>query len=238
MRAFNILLVDDEEFAIRGIEMGLDWERLSVEKIYKAHNMETAVRMLGTYAIDIVVTDIDMPNGSGLDLVAWIKEHCQDVVCIFYTGYADFHYAQAAVRLGVEDYLLKPVPYGELEDLLERVERKILSRDESKKMSQVWDDISKEDDENIIAAVKRCITENIDTESSRDYLAACVNVTPNYLFRLFKKKEGISLTEFIVKKRIAIAKQLLSEDQSAYYSYFRASRDFLPVLLYKAFQGS
>ena len=49
MRDFSILLVDDEELALTGLENGIEWEAVNVSKIYKSHSKDTAIRMLKTY---------------------------------------------------------------------------------------------------------------------------------------------------------------------------------------------
>lgn len=214
MRKFSIILVDDEDSAIRGIELGVNWDRLNIGKVYKAHSSNAAMQIMGTYEIDIVLTDIEMPNGNGLDLISWVKETKKNTVCMFYTGHAEFYYAQQAIKLGVDDYLLKPIPYGELERIILDAEAKILDWEGKQEIADAWDALSKEEWQSVTEAVqtvKRIIVENISEDISRDMLAASVNMTPNYLSRLFKKQEGVSLSTYIMEKRLAMAKQLLQK---------------------------
>ena len=65
-----------------------------------------------------------MPNGSGIDLVSWMKEHSREIICVFLTCHSDFSYAKRAISLGVLDYLLKPVDYDELEEVIEKAIQK------------------------------------------------------------------------------------------------------------------
>jgi len=210
MRKFNVLMTDDEELALMGLEEGVNWERLDVDKVYKCHSKDTAIRMLLMYPIDIIITDIEMPGGSGLELIKWVKENKPEICSVFYTGHAEFSYAQEALRLGVEDYLLKPIPYDDLEVILEKVQKKILTQEKTLDLSEMVEDYPEEGSENIVSQVKRIIAENLSVGNlQRDELAAMVHVSSGYLGRIFKKETGLALTDYIIKKRIFVAKQLL-----------------------------
>ena len=212
MRKFNVLMTDDEELALMGLEEGVNWERLDVDKVYKCHSKDTAIRMLLMYPIDIIITDIEMPGGSGLELIKWVKENKPEIRSVFYTGHAEFSYAQEALRLGVEDYLLKPIPYDDLENILEKVQKKILTQEKTLDLSEMVEDYPEEGSENIVSQVKRIIAENLSVGNlQRDELAAMVHVSSGYLGRIFKKETGLALTDYIIKKRIFVAKQLLNK---------------------------
>lgn len=210
MRKFNILLTDDEELALLGLEEGVKWEKLNVDKIYKCHSKDTAIRMVKMYPIDIIITDIEMPNGNGIELIKWIKENKPEIKAIFYTGYAEFSYAQEALRLGVEDYLLKPIPYEELEAIIDKIEKKILAKEKTVDLSELIEDVAEEGSEEIVEQVKKLIADNLSIGNlQRDSLAAMVHVSAGYLGRIFKKQTGMAISDYIIKKRIIVAKQLL-----------------------------
>ncbi len=212
MRRFHVLITDDEELAILGLEEGIDWEALDVEKVCKCHSKDTAMRMLERYPIDIMITDIEMPNGSGLELIRWVREHCPGIHVVFYTGHADFSYAQEALRLGADDYLLKPVPYEELTEILRRMIRKIRIEEKTVDFSELAEDCTEGTPEGLVEQVKKRIAENLSVGSlQRDELAAMVHVSPGHLSRVFRKETGESLSDYILKKRIAVAKQLLAK---------------------------
>lgn len=210
MRKFNILLTDDEELALLGLEEGVKWENLNVDKIYKCHSKDTAIRMIKMYPIDIIITDIEMPNGNGIELIKWIKENKPEIKAIFYTGYAEFSYAQEALRLGVEDYLLKPIPYDELESIIDKIEKKIITTEKTVDLSELIEDFAEEGSEEIVEKVKKLIAENLSIGNlQREGLAAMVHVSAGYLGRIFKKQTGMAISDYIIKKRIIVAKQLL-----------------------------
>lgn len=111
---YNLLIVDDEDIAIRGIVQGIDWSDLPIAGIFTAYDVEEAKDMLGRLNIHILLSDIDMPGEDGIDLLRWVNEHEPSTVSLFLTGHADFKYAQQAVQLGCFDYLLKPIDHAQL----------------------------------------------------------------------------------------------------------------------------
>ncbi len=211
MGHYEILLVDDEELALAGMENGVDWEGLGIRKIHKADSMGNAVRILERHAIDIMVSDIEMPGGSGLELIRWVKENYPEIISIFYTCHAEFAYCQDAIRLGATDYVLKPIPYGELEEIIRKGLFSAQRQKDAKNLEHIWGELTKEPKgESPVETVKRIIAENISVELSREELAGQVYMSPDYLTKLFKKETGMSLSEYIIQKRIALAKQLLA----------------------------
>ena len=210
MREFSILLVDDEELALVGLENGVDWEAVNVAKVYKAHSKATAIRMIKTYQVDRVITDIEMPNGSGLDLIHWVKDNKPDIEAVFYTGHAEFTYVQEALRVGAADYLLKPIEYPALEKIILDIEKKIYKREKTVDFTELVDDLTEQSQVEIVDQVKQIIAENISLGNlQREELANMVHISPGYLSRIFKKETGLSLSDYIIQKRISVAKQLL-----------------------------
>ena len=212
MREFSVLLVDDEELALVGLEEGVNWENVNVQKIYKCHSKDTAIRMLKTYSIDIIITDIEMPGGTGLELIHWAKDNKPEVEAVFYTGHAEFAYVQEALRLGAADYLLKPIEYPALEKIVLDIEKKIYTREKEVDFKEFVDDLTEESQVEVVDQVKQLISENISLGNlQREELANMVHLSPGYLSRIFKKETGMSLSDYIIQKRITIAKQLLTK---------------------------
>ncbi|GGE01496.1 response regulator transcription factor [Paenibacillus nasutitermitis] len=116
MSLYNLLVVDDEEIAIRGIVEGIDWSMLPIQNIYKAYDAEEARQIFARHPVHILISDIDMPNENGIELLAWVNEHSPDTATLFLTGHADFLYAQQAIQLSSFNYLLKPIDHDLLRD--------------------------------------------------------------------------------------------------------------------------
>ena len=112
----KILLVDDEQFILQGLVILIDWEAEGYEIAAIASNGKEALDYLRDHTVDLVLTDIMMPEMTGLELLENVqKEHISEASFVIMSGYGDFAFAQQAIRFGCIDYLLKPV---EKEDLL------------------------------------------------------------------------------------------------------------------------
>jgi two-component system response regulator YesN len=110
----HLLVVDDEKYAVQGISRGIDWSDTPITKIYEAYSVKEALEIMKQMQIHILVTDIEMPNGSGMDLQETVLRDYPNVVTIFLTAHANFSYAQRAIQLGGFDYALKPVDHADL----------------------------------------------------------------------------------------------------------------------------
>lgn len=106
----NVLLVDDEMDVLEGITDALDFDSLGIESVYLAQSAAHAREILLSRNVDIMVTDIEMPGESGLDLLQWVRDSGLDTVTLFCTSYANFNYAQKALKMHSFDYFLNPSP--------------------------------------------------------------------------------------------------------------------------------
>ncbi|MDQ8739056.1 response regulator [Paenibacillus sp. LHD-38] len=116
----NVLLVDDDYFVVTALEKKINWQALSIEHVYTAYNIAQAQEQLRQNKIQILICDIEMPQGSGLELLAWIREEQYDIQTIFLTNYADFNYAQKAIELQSFDYFLKPIEFDKLSLIIQK----------------------------------------------------------------------------------------------------------------------
>lgn len=133
---YTLLIVDDDILAIEGVKSDLNLEKLSISKLLTAFSMHQAREFFVSNSIDILLCDIEMPQGSGLELIAWVKEKYPEVTAIFLTCHADFKYAKQALHLGCIDYLLKPALPDELEKVIFKAEEILEKECELKKASR------------------------------------------------------------------------------------------------------
>lgn len=115
---YHVLIVDDEIHAVRGLQAGVMWERLGIGFVHTAHSMKQAQEVFREQPVHLMVCDIEMPQGSGLELVAWVKERYPETETIFLTCHSDFSFAKQAIQMNSFDYMLKPVDYAELETVI------------------------------------------------------------------------------------------------------------------------
>ena len=110
----NLLIVDDEYYSVEGIYQKIRDANLGFDNLFRAYSLAQAQERFASDPVDILITDIEMPKGSGLELVAWVRQQHLQVVCIFLTSFAKFDYASTAVKLQGFEYLLKPVEEQQL----------------------------------------------------------------------------------------------------------------------------
>lgn len=116
----NLLVVDDDISSVDCITSMVDRQKLGINEIFSAYDIESAKEIFKTHTVELLLCDIEMPCGSGLDFIEWIKENNFGTVCIILTSYAKFLYAKRALELGSFGYILKPAPYPEIESQLEK----------------------------------------------------------------------------------------------------------------------
>ena len=188
----KLLVVDDEISSIRVITGILDAERLGITEIHTAMSAKEARGCMQENSIDLLLCDIEMPGESGLDLLAWVNEQGFDTACIYMTCYADFSYAQRAIKLGCCAYLLKPIDPEELNRELGKALKEL---QESRRMRQVSQTMSEEEDNRTqqfwrnlfydeIPSEREAIREEIERQAiscSADWTyAACLVVVRNW----------------------------------------------------------
>lgn len=116
----KLLIVDDEIHSTEGLKHLLDYAAFGIDEVLTANSVRQAREVFEASPVDILLTDVEMPRENGFDLLAWLEEKGLRPVTMILTSYADFNYAQQAVRFHVNDYLLKPVTTDALEKALSR----------------------------------------------------------------------------------------------------------------------
>ena len=217
----NLLIVDDEQLAVQGMLDGIDWDVLGFAKVLTANSYTEAVNIIKNTYIDIMVSDIEMPGESGLKLIEYVNEHSQNTECIILTCHDEFDYARTAVGLNCLEYLLKPIRYQKLTEIILRAKERAESRRQSEQMKQYGQQYiqslakeTKGDTANALETVVSYIDQHLAEELSVRDLAAIGYISADHLTRLFKKKYGMTVSEYIQDKRIRLAGELLRQEDT------------------------
>lgn len=116
----DILLVDDERTVLNSLLSALDWQEYGFARIHTAQTAEEALDILEGHRIDLLISDILMPGLSGLDMLKIVRSRWPSTRCVLLSAHSKFEFAREALRLGVENYLLKPVDVAELRETVYR----------------------------------------------------------------------------------------------------------------------
>ncbi len=106
---YNVLIVDDERIIREGMKLTIPWNELGVDQVFTAATGSEAISEIEQHMPEIMITDISMPEMSGLTLIERALEMIPDMRILVLTGYDRFDYARDALRLRVHDFLLKPI---------------------------------------------------------------------------------------------------------------------------------
>lgn len=196
----ELLIVDDEETALQAVLKNVKWEELPFKRVYTATNITSAKAELENEKIRIVLCDIEMPMGSGLDLLEWMNQNRRDVLCIFMTCHAEFSYAQKAIDYGVYKYLTKPINTDELEQIITKIVSRLDEQQPEVEYSGIPDAVRE-----LIETVEKNLSSDIKLNTIADQL----HMDAIYLGRLFKKSMGIGFKDYVVQKRMERAQQLI-----------------------------
>lgn len=121
---WKAVVCDDEYIVLEALSMMVDWDGLGIELAGTAEDGLSALELIRRVRPDIVLTDIRMPGLDGLQLIETVLAEAPDTHCIVFSGFNEFDYVKKAIRLGVVDYVEKPIT----ETAIERALRKVLGR--------------------------------------------------------------------------------------------------------------
>lgn len=222
----SVVLIEDEEYLRREIALMTPWQELGCTLIGEAENGLEGLELIRKISPQLIITDIRMP---GMDGLAMLKELDRTMgrtkpSAILLTGHSDFEYARTAMRLGVQDYLLKPIDDDEFHKLIKKIAADIAVRTEQEQIRYNAELIESSHlsrfreygmqaggdskDEYIRLSVAY-IRDNFHKDIGLPDVAEQLGITQSYLSRLFKEKTSYTFLEYLTCYRLRKALQLL-----------------------------
>lgn len=218
----KLIIVEDEDIIRRGLVLTMDWQRMGAEVVGSAADGEEGLILAREKQPDVVLTDIRMPRLSGLELAEKLRLEGSMAKIIFLTSYADFSYAQQAVRLGAADYLLKPVDEQELAAVMQRVSQKTAGCRRTSALADTglidWQ--SRLDDEALnpyVREILHIIEKQYAERLSIENMAEQQGVSASYLSRKLKEETGHTFGSLLTRFRLQQSLALLCEGRMRVY---------------------
>lgn len=136
----NLLIVDDDMATIDAIRDSIHWEKLTIDNVFTSLDVAGAKKILKEENIDIIVSDIEMPQETGIDLLKWVRENKIECEFLFLTCHENFTYASSAINYNASAYLTKPFNMDTMELNLQKIVIKLKQKRKLKKTSEygVW----------------------------------------------------------------------------------------------------
>lgn len=218
----KILIVEDEVNAREGLADLLS--KISQEYIVcgKASDGEQGLILSKELKPDLIFVDIEMPRLNGLQMIEKINESGEEPYFVILSGYSDFKYAQKGISLGVSEYLLKPITYINLKNLMTEMSRKFNLKKEKAKLLRQY--ISEEE-----------LLEKIMLNSGKDIEEAYKVIESN-----INQEENIYLLNFYLRDRYKDKSKIIIEElhnfmgyhniKTFYYSTLK-EYNYLPILI-------
>ncbi len=203
---YNVLIADDEYMIRQALARRIGEVDDSFRIVSECGEGKSALAAIRDGNIQVVFTDIRMPEMDGLELAGRIHDEYPDILTVILTGFADFEYAQEAIRQGVFDYLLKPVSEGDLCNVLEKLRTRLQT------VYELPDDqgLSSRSADEVVGQVERYIKEHFREEIDFGKLAEVYGFSSAYLSRIFTRNRGESPVKYLTGIRIKEAKRLLA----------------------------
>lgn len=206
---YRVLLIDDEPWALLALKNSIKWSDFSIDEILTASDPRTALHLMATTSPAIVISDICMPEISGLQLLEYAVKHMPETKFIFVSGYSDFEYAKQALRHGAFDYLLKPINSEELSAALQSLITSLNSRRKTAKIMKEYSVNETQYKSKTFIELVDYVDKHFRENLTLDYLNIQFHLNRTYISDLFKKHTGKSFTQYLNELRIRYACDLL-----------------------------
>ncbi len=208
---YKVLIVEDEHYLLQELTSTVEWERYGCIIAGTAVDGERAINQAEVIRPDLIITDIRLPGMDGLKL---LKELLPPAAIII-TGYDQFEYARDALRIGVTDFLLKPIDDNELHAAIRKATFFLSGQDipaQGKPDLEEQSAPSKTPNRSRhITGAQRFIERHYQQDVSLLQAAEDLSLSESYLSRIFKEYTGKTFVEALTEYRLNIAKNLLRD---------------------------
>jgi YesN/AraC family two-component response regulator len=208
---YNLVIVDDESKIRNGLCNYFPWHEIGFRVTYDAKNGRDALNYIQNNHVDVILSDIKMPEMSGIELIEQLHRQRSKIKVVFLTGFREFELAQKALVFGAVNFILKPTKYHELVSIFSKI-REDLDECRTDKREDA-NDISVDDQSyhsKIIALIKSYVDENYNRVTLDD-VAELVHMNPTYVSKYFKQRTGQKFSDYVISVKMKKAADLLND---------------------------
>ncbi len=229
----KVFLVEDEIVIRDGIKNSIKWEKEGYEFVGEAGDGELAYPMILKKRPDILITDIKMPFMDGLELSRLVKQELPDIKILILSGYDEFGYAREAIRIGVAEYLLKPVSSTKLLEVLHGFTSAIVQeRKEKEQLRKYEADMLENREYQKDEFLNRILTQSLSvTEILAQAKALSMDLSAQLYNTILLEVAGISAVEGSKGGNMLTAIEAAVEDQDGLYSFRRSMESWMILCL-------
>lgn len=203
---YSLIIVDDEVEIGNGLSRYFPWESVGFEVAAVFQQAQAALEYIQSHPVDVVLTDIQMPGMSGIDLVREIYEQHLPTKVILLSAYKKFEYAQQAITYKVAHYITKPTVHSEITEVFCSVRKEL---DEERNQTAVKNGNPEGYYENLILQIKHVIDKDLRGVTLIS-AAEQVGRSPSSVSRLFLEATGTTFTDYLTARRMEKANELLN----------------------------
>lgn len=221
---YKVILVDDEPWILIGLRKSFKWTEMGFEIIGETTNPLEALKLIETKKPDVVFMDVCMPVINGLELIKKARDFGSNSEFVIVSGFADFSYAQEALRYGAFDYLLKPIQKEQTDSILRKLKEHLLHKNNQQGENQINvalnennkvenPGIAKQEQHEValnFPNLLKYVDENYTQELYLKELAGRFYINFTYCSELFKKVTGKTFSEYLTQLRMKKAAELLT----------------------------
>ena len=208
---WKVMIADDENYMLEAMENLINWKKMDCELVYKAKNGQMLLEQIKKNPPDIIITDIKMPLISGIEIAKYVYENHISAKVIILSAYADFQYAQEAIKYDVCGYIIKTSVIEMLPGIIQKAVGKLsIPATEAEKESE------EQFPDDILGRLQKYISEHYMDKLSLTQIANEIHANGSYLSRLYKTKTGQNLFDVINKMKLEKAKEYMSQGKRIY----------------------
>lgn len=201
----KMLIVDDDWLISDSLKSLDEWHERNIDVVGTAENGKEAIFWMEKENLDIILTDIRMPEMDGIELTKHIYEKEHNIHVIIMSGYEEFSYAQKAMRYNAKGYILKPIDTDELMDAIDRIKMDI---NPAKKIEPESDHDPSTYHERLVVGAQSYIMSNLMKPLTLKEIANRLHLTDHYFGQIFKSVTGETFLNYLTRVRMEKACEL------------------------------